>query len=72
GSIRSLSVSGHRILYRTGHALHVLRTGSGRSWTVWRPAKSQLGARLLGRRVAWVEKGGGESRLWTLRLPRDD
>ena len=72
GTVRSLSVSGHWILYRTAHALHVLRTGSGKSWTVWRPAKSQLGARLLGRRVTWVENGGGESRLWRLRLPRDD
>jgi len=72
GTARSLSVSGHWILYRTGHAVHALRTGSGRSWTVWRPAKSQLGARLLDRRVTWVENGGGKSRLWTLRLPRDD
>ncbi len=72
GTVRSLSVSGHWILYRTPHALHVLRTGSGKSWTLWRPAKSQLGARLLDRRVTWVENGGGKSRLWTLRLPRDN
>jgi hypothetical protein len=72
GTVRSLSVSGQWILYRTAHALHVLRTGSGRSWTLWRPVRSQLGARQLGRRVTWVENGGGDARLWTLRLPRAD
>jgi hypothetical protein len=71
-TLPSLSLSGHWILYRSAHAARVLRTGSGRSWTVWRPAKDQLGARLLGRRVSWLENGGGRSRLWTLRLPRDD
>jgi hypothetical protein len=71
-ALPSLSVGGPWILYRSAHASRVLRTGSGKSWTVWRPAKDQLGARLLGRRVTWVENGGGKARLWTLRLPADD
>ena len=71
-TLQSLSLSGHWILYRSAHASRVLRTGSGRSWTVWRPEKGQLGARLLGRRVTWLENGGDRSRLWTLRLPGRD
>jgi hypothetical protein len=72
GTLPSLSLGGHWILYRSVRATRVLRTGSGSSWTVWRPANGQLGARLLGRRVTWLENGNGRARLWTLRLPRDD
>ena len=60
------------ILYRSIHALRVLATGSGRTWTVWRPGKTQLGARLLGRRIEWVENDGDRSRLWALHLPLGD
>jgi len=60
------------ILYRSAHALHVLATGSGRRWTVWRPAKPQLGARLFGRRIEWVENDHERARTWALRLPADD
>jgi hypothetical protein len=68
----SLSVQGPWILYRSSHALRVLATGSGRTWTVWRPAEAQLCARLLGRKISWAEADGGRSRLWALRLPADD
>ena len=71
-TLPSLAVQGPWILYRSSHALRVLATGSGRSWTVWRPAEAQLGARLLGRNISWAEADGGRSRLWTLRLPADD
>ena len=46
------------------HALRVRAAGSGRTWTVWRPAEAQLGARLLGNHISWVEADGGRSRLW--------
>jgi hypothetical protein len=71
-TLRSLSVQRPWILYRSSHALRVLAPGSGRSWTVWRPAEAQLGTRLLGRYISWAEADGGRSRLWTLRLPADD
>ena len=45
-----LAIRSPWILYRSTHALRVLATGSGRTWTVWRPGKTQLGVRLLGRR----------------------
>jgi hypothetical protein len=71
-TLPSLSVQEPWILYRSSHGLRVLATGSGRTWTVWRPAEAQLGARLLGRHISWAEADGGRSRLWTLRLPADD
>ncbi|HKO74437.1 MAG TPA: serine hydrolase [Gaiellaceae bacterium] len=57
------------ILYRTSHSIRVLATGSGRSWTVWHPARSQLGARLLGKRIVWAENRDEKSFLWALHLP---
>jgi len=72
GTLPSLSVREPWILYRSARALRVLRTGSGRSWTVWRAAKASSGARLLGRRIAWAENEKGKSRLWSLRLPPGD
>ena len=71
-TLPSLSVQEPWILYRSSHALRALAAGSGRTWTVWRPAEAQLGARLLGRNISWVEADGGRSRLWALRLPADD
>jgi len=71
-TLPQLAIRSPWILYRSTHALRVLATGSGRTWTVWRPGKSQLGARLLGRRIAWVENDGVRSRLWALRLPLGD
>jgi hypothetical protein len=68
----ALSVQEPWIFYRSSHALRVLATGSGRTWTVWRPAEAQLGARLLGRNISWAEADGGRSRLWALHLPADD
>ena len=67
-----LAIRSPWILYRSTHALRVLATGSGRTWTVWRPGKTQLGARLLGRRIEWVENDGDRSRLWALHLPLGD
>lgn len=60
------------ILYRTSHSMRVLATGSGRSWTVWHPARRQLGLRLLGKRAVWAENRAGKSFLWALRLPTGD
>jgi hypothetical protein len=71
-TIPALSVREPWILYRSSHALRALAAGSGRTWTVWRPAEAQLGARLLGRNISWTEADGGRSRLWALRLPADD
>ncbi len=71
-TLPSLSVQEPWILYRSSHALRVLAAGSGRTWTVWRPAGAQLGARLFGRNISWAEADGGRSRLWALRLPGDD
>jgi hypothetical protein len=39
---------------------------------VWRAGKTQLGTRLLGRRIEWVENDGDRSRLWALHLPLGD
>jgi Beta-lactamase enzyme family len=73
GTTRSrLSIRSPWILYRSAHALRVLRTGSGRTRTVWRPTNVQLGPRLLGRRIEWVENDAERARTWTLRLPGDD
>jgi hypothetical protein len=71
-TLSSLSVQEPWILYRSAHAIRVRAAGSGRTWTVWRPAEAQLGARLLGNHISWVEADGGRSRLWTQRLPADD
>jgi hypothetical protein len=71
-TLPSVSVHEPWILYRSSHALRALATGSGRTLTVWRPAKALLGARLLGRNISWAEADGGRSRLWALRLPADD
>ena len=60
------------IQYRSAHALRVIATRSGRRWTVWRPAKPQLGTRLSGRRIEWVENDHERARTWALRLPADD
>ena len=67
-----VAIRGPWILYRSAHALRVLGTETGRTRTVWRPTKTQLGARLLGRRIVWVENDRKQSRAWTLRLPADD
>jgi hypothetical protein len=71
-TLPTLSVQEPWILYRSSHGLRVLAAGSGRTWTVWRPAEAQLGARLLGRHISWAEPDGGRSRLWALRLPAGD
>jgi hypothetical protein len=71
-TLSSISVHEPWILYRSSHALRALAAGSGRTWTVWRPAEAQLGARLLGNHISWLEADGGRSRLWTQRLPADD
>jgi hypothetical protein len=71
-TLPSLSVQKPWILYRSAHAIRVRAAGSSRPWTVWRPAEAQLGTRLLGNHISWVEADGGRSRLWTLRLPADD
>ena len=71
-TLPALSVREPWILYRSSHALRALAAGSGRTWTVWRPAEAQLGARLLGNHISWVEADSGRSRLWALRLPADD
>jgi hypothetical protein len=68
----SLSVREPWVLYRTSHSIRVLAAGSGRAWTVWRPARPQLGARLLGKRIAWAENRDGKSFLWALHLPTAD
>ena len=67
-----LSVRSPWILYGSAHAFRMLGTESGRTRAVWRPAKVQLGARLLGKRIEWVENDAGTARAWTLRLPADD
>jgi hypothetical protein len=67
-----LAIRSPWILYRSTHALRVLATGSGRTWTVWRPGKKQLGVRLLGRSIEWLESDGDRSRLWALHLPLGD
>ena len=72
GTVPSLSIHSPWILYRTPRAFRVVATPSGRAWTVWRPARPELGARLLGRNVAWVERDGSQTRLWSLRLPVGD
>ena len=55
-----------------GLGMDDLATGSGRTWTVWRPGKKQLGVRLFGRSIEWVENDGDRSRLWALHLPLGD
>jgi hypothetical protein len=72
GTLSSLAVRSPWILYRAPHALRVLATRSGRAWTVWRPRRAQLGARLVGRHIGWVENGPGRTRFWSFRLPADD
>jgi hypothetical protein len=72
GTLPSLAVRSPWILYRAPHALRVLATRSGRAWTVWRPRRAQLGARLVGRHIGWVENGAGHARFWSFRLPADD
>jgi hypothetical protein len=72
GTLSSLAVRSPWILYRAPHALRVLAPGSGRAWTVWRPRRAQLGARLVGRHIGWVENGPGRARFWSFRLPADD
>ena len=67
-----LSLRSPWILYRSAHALRVLGTESRRMRTVWRPALVQLGARLHGRRIRWVENDAEKARAWMLRLPADD
>jgi hypothetical protein len=67
-----ISVRSPWILYRSAHTLRVLGTESGRARAVWRPANPQLGPRLLGRRIEWVENDGEKARTWTLRLPAED
>jgi Beta-lactamase enzyme family len=67
-----LSIRSPWILYRSPHALRVLGTESGRTSAIWRPANAQLGARLLGRRIEWVENDVEKARAWTLRLPAAD
>jgi hypothetical protein len=71
-TLPALSVQEPWILYRSSHALRALATGSARTWTLWRPARAQLGVRLLGRKISWVEADRGRCRLWALRLPADD
>jgi hypothetical protein len=72
GTLPSLAVHAPWILHRSPHALRVVRTGSGRTWAVWRPARAQVGIRLIGWRIAWAEKYRGKTRLWSLRLPAAD
>ena len=73
GATRSrLSIRSPWILYRAAHALRVLGTESGRTKTIWRPAKAQLGLRLVGTRIKWVENQAEKARIWTLGLPADD
>lgn len=72
GTLPSLAVHAPWILHRSPHALRVVRTGSGRTWTVWRPARAQVGIRLIGWRIAWAETYRGKTRLWSLRLPAAD
>ena len=71
-TLPALSVQEPWILYRSSHALRALAAGSSRTWIVWRPAEAQLGARLLGRKISWVEADRGRSRRWALRLPAGD
>lgn len=68
----SLSLRSPWILYRSAHALRVRGTESGRIRTIWRPAQTQLGARLFGRRIRWVENDLEKAGTWTLRLPAGD
>jgi Beta-lactamase enzyme family len=70
GTLPELALRGSWILYRTPHALRALSNGSGRSWTVWRPARGPVAAGLAGRRIVWVENESDAARLWSLRLPR--
>jgi Beta-lactamase enzyme family len=66
----ALAVRAFWIVYRTTHAIRALSVGSGRTWTIWRPARRTLGAAIWGRRIVWVENHNGSTRLWSLRLPR--
>ena len=68
-TLPELAVHGRWAVYRTPHSLRTLAVGSGRSRTVWRPARAPLAVGLSGRRVDWVEQTGDRSRLWSLRLP---
>jgi hypothetical protein len=71
-TLARLAIRSPWILFRSNHAFHVLGTGSDRARTVWRPHGAQLGARLLGRRIEWVENEEEKARTWTLRLPAGD
>jgi len=71
-TLTHLAIRSPWILYHSAHALRALATASGRTRTVWRPARAQLGARLLGRRIEWVENDEEKARTWTLRLPAGD
>jgi Beta-lactamase enzyme family len=70
-TLPSLTVREPWILFRSPHALRILRTGAGRTFTVWRPVQPQLGPRLLGTRIVWAENDERKTRLWSLRLPAD-
>jgi hypothetical protein len=71
-TLARLAIRSPWILFRSNHAFHALGAGSGRARTVWRPHAAQLGARLLGRRIEWVENEEEKARTWTLRLPAGD
>ena len=64
-----LAVRGSWTLLRTPHALQLVRAGSDRSWTVWRPVRAPVSAGLSLRRILWIEDGHEGARLWSLRLP---
>jgi hypothetical protein len=68
-TLPTLALRGPWILSRSAHALRAAAAASGRSWTVWRPRRSPVGAGFVGHRFVWIENRNGASRLWTLRLP---
>lgn len=67
-SATNLSVSGTRIVYRTGNVVRLLDARSGRSRILAITKSPPIGVSIAGDRIVWAEVGGGRSRIVFTRL----
>ena len=64
-----LSVSGGKIVYRTGRTISVLDSANGKRSIVTTASATPIGLTIEGSRIAWGENIAGRGRIMALQIP---
>jgi dipeptidyl aminopeptidase/acylaminoacyl peptidase len=68
GAAHELSLSGNRLVFRTGRTIRLLDSATGKVSTLARAAATPIGLSISGKRVAWAENFHRRGRIESVRV----